>query len=239
MNGPNTILAGATGLVGGAVARLLPSEGLTLIARRAVGIPNALQLTGAMSDWPQLIHGQSFDVGICCLGTTIKQAGSKEAFVAVDFDGVAAFAKAARTSGVGQFLMVSSVGADQGSSNFYLQTKGRAEAAVQGVGFARVDIFRPGLLRGDRGGPARLGESIGMAVSPFTDFLTPRGFDRYSSIAADDVAKPCLFRPKCWCPPLYQPCARYLRAEYFPKGSNMLFSSISLQSPQAPIDLPS
>ena len=186
---PNIILAGATGLVGGVVARLLPSEGLTLIARRAVGIPNTLELTGAMSDWPQLIHGQSFDVGICCLGTTIKQAGSKDAFSAIDLGGVATFAGAARMAGARQFLMVSSVGADAGSSNFYLQTKGKAEEAVQSLGFARVDIFRPGLLRGDRGGPARLGESIGMAVSPFTDFLTPRGFDRYRSIAADDVAK--------------------------------------------------
>ena len=183
------ILAGATGLVGGGVAQLLPQDVLTIIARRAVEHSDALQLSGAMHDWPRLMVGQTFDVGICCLGTTIKQAGSKEAFAAVDLEGVATFAGAARMAGARQFLMVSSVGADANSSNFYLQTKGKAEEAVQSLGFARVDIFCPGLLRGERAGPARIGESIGMAVSPITDLLTPRGFDRYRSIAADDVAK--------------------------------------------------
>ena len=188
MNRQNAVLAGATGLVGSAVAQLLPSGDLTIIARRAVECTGALHLTGPMLDWPRLMVGQTFDVAICCLGTTIKQAGSKEAFAAVDLEGVAAFAGAARMAGARQLLMVSSVGADASAANFYLQTKGKAEAAVQALGFARVDIFRPGLLRGDRAGPTRLGESIGMAVSPLTDLLTPRGLDKYRSIAATTVA---------------------------------------------------
>ena len=185
---PTIILAGATGLVGGGVAHLLPSGDLTIIARRAVECAGALHLTGEIADWPRLMVGQAFDVGICCLGTTIKQAGSKDAFAAVDLEGVAAFAGAARMAGARQFMMITSVGADAGSGNFYLQTKGKVEAIVQGLGFARVDIFRPGLLRGDRHGPARIGESIGMAVSPFTDLLTPGMFDKYRSIAAITVA---------------------------------------------------
>ena len=182
------ILAGATGLVGGGVAQLLPQDVLTIIARRAVEHSDAMQLTGAMHDWPRLMVGQTFDVGICCLGTTIKQAGSKDAFAAVDLEGVAAFAGAARMAGARQFMMVTSVGADAGSSNFYLQTKGKAEAVVQGLGFSRVDIFRPGLLRGDRPGAGRTGEPLAMAVSPFTDLLTPGMFDKYRSIAATTVA---------------------------------------------------
>ena len=59
------ILAGATGLVGGGVAQLLPQDGLTIIARRAVEHSDALQLSGAMHDWPRLMVGQTFDVGIC------------------------------------------------------------------------------------------------------------------------------------------------------------------------------
>lgn len=188
MNRQNAVLAGATGLVGSGVARLLPSGDLTIIARRAVECPGALHLTGPMLDWPRLMVGQTFDVAICCLGTTIKQAGSKEAFAAVDLEGVAAFAGAARMAGARQFLMVSSVGADADSGNFYLQTKGRAETAVQALGFARVDIFRPGLLRGERPGAGRTGEAFAMAVSPFTDLLTPGVFDKYRSIAATTVA---------------------------------------------------
>jgi uncharacterized protein YbjT (DUF2867 family) len=183
------ILAGATGLVGGAVAKSLPQDTLTIVTRRAVEGLAAHLLIGAMDEWPRLIAGQSFDLAICCLGTTIKQAGSKEAFAAVDLDGVMAFAAAARSAGARQFMMVSSVGAQATASNFYLKTKGQAEAAVQGLGFVRVDIFRPGLLRGNRTGPARIGESLAMSVSPLTDMFTPRAFDKYRSIAADTIAK--------------------------------------------------
>ena len=119
----------------------------------------------------------------------MRQAGSKEAFAAIDLDAVVAFAGAAWGGGARQFLLVSSVGADVASSNFYLATKGRAEATVRAMGFDRVDIFRPGLLRGERGGERRLGERIGIAVSPFTDLLTPRVWDKYRSTAAEDVAK--------------------------------------------------
>lgn len=184
------LLAGATGLVGGHLARQLPAEGLVLVGRReAAGLdPAVKQLIGPPGDWPELMAGQQVDVAFCTLGTTIRQAGSKDAFAAIDRDAVASFARAARDAGAAHFLLVSSVGASARSSNFYLKTKGEAENEVAACGFRRVDIFRPGLLRGERQGPSRVGEAIAMALSPVTDFLTPASFDRYRSIEARAVA---------------------------------------------------
>ncbi len=184
------IIAGATGLVGGLLLPRLAGHDLTLIARRDVSNAPAgsTQLTGPMEEWPRLMAGGAWDVAISCLGTTIRVAGSQAAFAAVDRDAVAAFAAAARVAGAGQFMLVSSVGASAKAANFYLRTKGEAEDAVAGAGFARVNVFRPGLLRGDRSGSSRPGEGIAMMLSPFTDLITPRAFDKYRSIAAADVA---------------------------------------------------
>jgi uncharacterized protein YbjT (DUF2867 family) len=181
------MIAGASGLVGTSVARLLADWHPVLIGRRDVagaGEP----LVGPPAEWPSLIARYPVDVAICTLGTTIRIAGSQQAFAAVDRDLVIGFAKAVRKAGARQFMMISSVGASAESRNFYLRTKGEAEAGVTALGFERVDIFRPGLLRGDRGGAPRLGERIGIALSPITDLLTPFVLDQYRSIAAADVA---------------------------------------------------
>jgi hypothetical protein len=76
---------------------------------------------------------------ICALGTTIRKAGSKDAFARVDRDYVATFAALGRAAGASHFGLVSAVGADARSSNFYLRTKGEAEAAVRACGYLRVD----------------------------------------------------------------------------------------------------
>jgi uncharacterized protein YbjT (DUF2867 family) len=184
------MMAGASGLVGGLALPKLEGHDLTLVGRRT--IPSApsgtTQRIGPMADWPELVSQSACDVAICCLGTTIRVAGSQAAFAAVDRDAVVAFAKTAKAAGACQFLMVSSVGASASARNFYLKTKGEAEAGVKALGFERVDIFRPGLLRGDRQGPKRPGEAIMMAISPVTDLLTPHVFDQYRSIAAASVA---------------------------------------------------
>ena len=184
------VLAGASGAVGSQVLTLLAGRDVVVVGRRALTAlpPGAAQLTGEIAEWPALIAATTADVAICALGTTMKQAGSKAAFARVDLDAVLSFAKAAKQAGAQHFLMVSSVGADASSNNFYLATKGAAESGVRALGFERVDLFRPGLLRTDRGGPPRPGERIGIAVSPLTDWLTPRAYDRYRSIAARDVA---------------------------------------------------
>lgn len=184
------VMTGASGLVGGLLLPRLAGHSVTLVGRR--GVPNpppeVVQLIGPVERWPALVGKSAHDVAICCLGTTIRVAGSQPAFAAVDRDAVIAFAEATKAAGARQFLMITSVGASAGARNFYLKTKGEAEAGVISVGFDRIDLFRPGLLRGNRQGTSRPGEGIMMAISPITDLLTPHVLDQYRSIAADSVA---------------------------------------------------
>lgn len=188
------VMAGATGLVGQylamALCRLSAVSGIVVLGRRAPDLVHEklTALTGPADIWPSLMDGRAFDIAISTLGTTIRDAGSAEAFAAIDHDAVLSFARAARGTGARQMLLVSSVGAHAASRNFYLETKGKAEASVANVGFDRVDIARPGLLRGARSGRLRLGEKLGMLVSPVTDFLTPAVLSRYRSIHSQTVA---------------------------------------------------
>src|SRR4029077_1833999 len=92
----------------------------------------------------------SCDVALCCLGTTIRQAGSEHAFRAVDVDCVLAFARAAKAAGARRFVVISSVGADTSARNFYLRTKGEMEEQLIAAGFESLDILQPSLLLGWR-----------------------------------------------------------------------------------------
>ena len=179
------VIIGATGLIGGLLAENLRAHGVIAIGRRrADDIED--QRIASVADWPALVADLKPDIAISTLGTTIRAAGSQTAFAAIDHDAVVAFAHAAKDAGARQFLMVSSVGA--GGASFYLKTKGQAEASVRALGFDRVDIFRPGLLIGERSGEARPVERMFAALSPLTNAVTPRVFDQYRAIAADDVA---------------------------------------------------
>jgi uncharacterized protein YbjT (DUF2867 family) len=188
------LLAGATGLVGRLLLQRLETlddiESIDCVGRTKFEsvAQKVTQHIAPTSDWPTLVSQLEPDVAISALGTTMRQAGSEDAFFAVDHDMVVAFARAASAAGARRFMMVSSVGAHAASRNFYLATKGKAEADAQAAGFDRVDIFRPGLLRGNRGGARRVGERLGILISPVTDFLTPFVLDHYRSIAAADVA---------------------------------------------------
>lgn len=181
------ILAGASGLIGQAVAAKLAGPAIQLITRRKLD-GNAAQIVASPEGWPGYIDAAKPSIAISTLGTTIRQAGSQAAFRAVDYDLVVSVARAAKEAGAKQFIMVSSVGASAKASNFYLKTKGEAEDAVRAMGFDRVDVLRPGLLRGDRQGQTRPVESLLIALSPVTDFFTPAVLSQYRSIASDDVA---------------------------------------------------
>lgn len=188
------IVAGATGLVGGLVLERLGNRpdvtSVTTITRRPIPVRNATHrsIVAAPDCWRAEMAAASCDVAICCLGTTIKVAGTREAFAAVDLDAVVGFARSAKEAGARQFLMVTSVGADAGSSNFYLSVKGRVEADIRALGFERLDIFRPGLLIGKRTGPLRFAERVAMVLSPLSDALTPAVLSRYRSSRAETVA---------------------------------------------------
>ncbi len=118
----------------------------------------------------------------------MKKAGSKEAFAAIDRDLVGTVAKAAKAAGARQFVAVSSTMANAQASQFYLKVKGQAEELMRAEKFDRLDIIRPGLLRGARTNDARLGESLAIIASPIMDRLLHGASRRYRSIDAREVA---------------------------------------------------
>lgn len=162
-------IAGASGLVGGfALDGLLADaafERVVSFGRRPSGRSND-KLVEKTVDFGSFDAGDAPapDVAVCSLGTTIKKAGSKEAFRAVDHDAVLAFAKAAKAAGAKTFVVVTAHGADAGSSIFYNRVKGEVEAGLERLGFASLAIARPSLLLGDRA-ESRTGERIAVAAS--------------------------------------------------------------------------
>jgi uncharacterized protein YbjT (DUF2867 family) len=189
---PRILLIGATGLVGRLTADRLLADGAEVHAllRRSAGrtAPGWHEHVAPPRDWPALARSIGGDVAICALGTTWRAAGSEAAFRAVDLDAVVGFATAAKAAGVRQMIAISSVGAEAGSRAFYLRVKGEMEAALRALGFARLDIVRPGLLRGDRGPERRLKERAAILVSPLVNLLLRGRLGRYAAIDADLVA---------------------------------------------------
>ncbi len=124
-----------------------------------------------------------------CLGTTMKIAGSKENFRAVDFDYVVRVAEQARAGGATRLAVVSSVGASVDSRTFYLRVKGEMEAAVSDLGFERLTILRPSLLIGERPTDKRLAEGISQVLMPLIDPLLRGNLLRYRSVRGESVAR--------------------------------------------------
>jgi len=189
--GRTTLLAGGSGLVGGlAIAHLLaPGAFARVVALGRRPLPARPGLGQRTVDFARLDAEPPVRAvaAVCSLGTTIRKAGSREAFRAVDVDGVVAFARWARSGGASTFVLVSSVGADPRSAHFYLRCKGEAEETVAGLGFARFVALRPSLLLGPRG-ESRLGEAIGKALTPLLNPLLQGPLRRFRAIEADVVA---------------------------------------------------
>ena len=189
------LLVGATGLVGTALLAATARPGaptLAALARRAVVLPAGARLEMMVADpaqWPAAIARARPDVLVVALGTTMAAVGGdRQAFRGVDHDLVLAVAQAARAAGTRQVIVVSSVGADAASRNFYLAVKGEAEAALARLNFPRLDILRPGLLRGARGGAPRLAERFGQIVAPVIDRLLWGRLAAFGSVHARDMA---------------------------------------------------
>jgi uncharacterized protein YbjT (DUF2867 family) len=184
-----TLLAGATGLVGTAfTAGWQGPDVLHLLVRREMPSPGPLQRVHVV-DFTALTALPTAEEAYCCMGTTIKQAGSEAAFRAVDFDAVLAFATAASLAGVKRFAVVSSLGANRRSPNLYSRVKGEMEVALVGMGFDSLVVARPSLLTGNRaalGQPTRHAEQWAMALSAPFARLVPQA---YRPIAAAVVAR--------------------------------------------------
>lgn len=190
-------IAGATGLVGREILQgLLADESVSAIhalGRRALSVQHP-KLASHVVDFAALPSLPPVDEVYLALGTTIKVAGSQEAFRAVDYAANLAVARAALAAGARRAGLVSAMGADAHSSIFYSRTKGELEETLSTLGFDALVIARPSMLAGDRealGQPIRRGEGIAMTVSTLLRPLIPAN---YRSIAAADVAGALLAR---------------------------------------------
>ena len=128
-------------------------------------------------------------VAICCLGTTLKRAGSKEAFRAVDYDAVVAFGEAAREQGAQRFVLVSSVGANPRTGNFYLRTKGETEDALARLGYPQLTVVRPSFID-DEGARVerRPLERVTLPIARLVFSIVGRT-SRYAPVSADVIGK--------------------------------------------------
>ncbi len=192
-------LVGATGLVGRSVIETASrgDEARILgIARREVPLPPGARMemfVAQASKWGDVMDAVRPRALICALGTTWKKAGRDEAaFRAVDHDLVLATAEAAKRAGVPNMVLVSAAGADARSKSLYMRVKGETEEALTRIGFKRLDILHPGLLRGEREGDLRLAERAALVAAPLIDPLLSGKWERYRSINAMLVAEAAL-----------------------------------------------
>ena len=150
------LIAGATGLIGGQLLQLLLQDDhydkVKVLTRKAINI-NHPKLDIILADFDQLSEQASrmkTDDVFCCLGTTMKQARTKEGFKKVDYDYPLEIAQLAKSQGAKQYFLISALGANKNSSIYYNKIKGEVEAGITNAGFETLHIFRPSLLLGNR-----------------------------------------------------------------------------------------
>lgn len=188
------IVLGASGLIGGyCLSHLLEdknySKVISLHRRKLENThPKLVQHIIDFENPEDYINYFKADDVFCCLGTTIKTAGSQAAFKQVDFEYVIESARFSLMNGAKQFLVVSSIGANASSANFYLRTKGRMEEELKKFPFQHIHIFRPSMLLGPRK-EFRLGEYIGKVVMKIIGPLMLGPLKKYKAIHAETVAK--------------------------------------------------
>lgn len=191
------IIIGSTGLIGSHLLNLILDsndyQNVITFVKRDTGIKHK-KLTQHIIDfdkpetYKELVVGDDF---FCTIGTTIKKAGSKEAFRKVDFEYPKQFAAYALQNKVKQFLIISSLGADANSGNFYLKTKGEIQDFLKDSNFKSVSVLQPSLLLGDRK-EFRLGEKIGAFFMKTLSFIFIANLKKYKAIQSEAVAKAML-----------------------------------------------
>jgi uncharacterized protein YbjT (DUF2867 family) len=188
-------LVGANGLVGTTLIEMAVGRSdlrVVGVARREMKLPVGARMEMLLADtsgWDDAIAAARPQVLVCALGTTWAKAGKDEAaFRAVDKDLVIACARAAKAAGARQMIVVSSVGADILAKQLYLRVKGETEGALGRIGFHRLDIPRPGLLRGPRA-ERRVLERLAMIASPLADLFLRGKNRKYRSIRAETLVQ--------------------------------------------------
>jgi uncharacterized protein YbjT (DUF2867 family) len=191
--GKTALIAGATGLIGKELLRILLDakeyEKITVIVRRSVEIEHP-KLDERTVDFRQLEQYKEIfavDDVFCCLGTTIKKAKTKEAMWEIDVEYPVEIARLASSQGAEKFLLVSSMNANPDSLIFYPKMKGKLEEEIKQVPFEMTSIFRPSLLLGDRD-EFRLAERAAAAVFTKLPFLFNGPLEKFKAIEGRTVA---------------------------------------------------
>lgn len=192
------MIVGATGLIGGQLLELLLADDryskVTALSRKPLSI-NHFKLDNVVVDFNRLseyFDRLSADDVFCCLGTTMKQAGSPEAFRKVDFEYPLEIAKIAKGLGAKQFLIITALGASKKSSFYYNKVKGEVEEAIGNQGFESYHIFRPSFLQGKRI-ESRAGEEATKVFFSIFGFLVPK---KFKAIDSNKVARAMLMKAK-------------------------------------------
>lgn len=192
------LVAGSTGLIGKQLLQLLLDDPayaeVKALSRKPMDVehPKLKNIVVDLNKLNEHFDQLKADDVFCCLGTTIKQAGSKEAFRKVDYDYPLELAKLSKNQGATQYLIVTALGSNKMSGIFYNQVKGQVEEAIDQVGFQSYHIFRPSLLLGERT-EKRAGEGAATVVYKALGFLIPL---KYKAIESAKVAKAMLHMAK-------------------------------------------
>jgi len=195
--GKTALLIGATGLVGNELLQLLLKDNsfssIKIFVRKKAEIKHAklIQIVVDLNNLSNYSNEIKGDVIFCCIGTTMKVAGSKEAFIKIDFDIPLNFAKIAMANGVDAFILISSLGANKNSSNFYYSVKGKVEEELKKINFNHLVVLRPSMLLGNRN-EFRFLEVIGKFFMQALGFIFIGKLKKYKAIEAKKVAKACL-----------------------------------------------
>lgn len=190
----NALLAGATGLVGKSLLNQLLADDnydkVVIITRKAMDV-NHPKLVQKLIDFDTIeslkLEFQIDDV-FCALGTTIKTAGSQDAFYKVDYTYVVNLGHWCAANGVTRYMIVSAMGSNPKSGIFYNRVKGEMETAVSKLSIPQIQIFRPSLLMGNRT-EKRGGEKFAQIIMGSLSFLFVGPLLKYKAIHADVVAK--------------------------------------------------
>lgn len=188
------VIAGSTGLTGSNILEQLDKSNtytkIILLGRRPPEYNSSkasfIQTNFDDLDGIKLPH--AVDEVYCCLGTTIKKAGTKEKFRQIDFDAVVELGRWTKQFETSRFIVISSLGANAKSSSFYLRTKGQMEAALKRLNLNSLIIFRPALLIGKRN-EKRFTESLAQQIMPLFDKLLIGSLIHYRTVKASSLAK--------------------------------------------------
>jgi len=196
MNEQTAVVIGATGLTGNLVVEELLKENnfktVRVLVRRNVNIvhPKLQQEIVNFNDIND--YTKRFgdgDVIFCCVGTTQKKVkGDKILYKKIDHDIPVNAARIGISKGYKKFLVISSVGANENSSNFYLRLKGKTENALKEFPFFNLSIFQPSIINGQRN-ESRIGEIIAQTIMDILSFLFIGPLKKYRAIGANNIAK--------------------------------------------------